>query len=225
MKKQLDSVNKETNARIDKVVNRAEQLTANIAKVVDDRVSEITFNLTSHRDNTAEEVLELENEVKEIISNLNKEAKEWKNGASCKVSNELKQRETQKSRLDRFDIEISSTKERLSDGASVVCNVSSLQNADGNLQGNAGEQTCGPATLDTCNNNATNSNGLTSVNVNHVPYRVDGYSVYSNDNVDVRIPQMYGESNFIAQSDKNLPHLMTALESTQCFISGSLKNI
>jgi hypothetical protein len=49
---------------------------------------------------------------------------------------------------------MSSIKERLSDGASVVCNVTSLQNADGNLQGNAGEQTCGPATLDTCNNNS-----------------------------------------------------------------------
>lgn len=61
-------MNKQTISRIDKVVNNAEQVTAIIAKIVDNRVSEITCKLTSHKDNTVEKVLELENKVKEIRS-------------------------------------------------------------------------------------------------------------------------------------------------------------
>jgi hypothetical protein len=74
-----------------------------------------------------------------------------------------------------------------------------------------------------CNNNANNCNALNSVNVNHVPYRVDGSSVCSNDHVDVRSPQIYGESNFIAPSDLTLPNFNDSTRINAMFHVRQLK--
>jgi hypothetical protein len=85
----------------------------------------------------------LEGNIKSVQSSLRNDVNKWQNGTREQVERQVKQIETYKDRLDKFNAELNNSKGKISEGSTVVGNTSSLPPTDKNME--ASHSTCGSA--------------------------------------------------------------------------------